>query len=653
MIGFALRRDMAFEWNGGKFRIQQLNEHGQALLLREVDGALQLVESKQLLSAFSAGELRRCELQIDGHKIDTKLFGRPLSDLKPYVQHEVRRRLHYLQYLGQHGTPCFMPSYLKLQIAEAAVEIGDTSPPCPTSIYRWWRRLTASGDPRSLIPRFDRRGRRGFRQSEDVLVWFKEAVEEAFLLSPGADGGDVYTRWCAKIKHANHLRTQFDQIRLPSRRTCYRFLSKVEMYDRICLKDGQNMASRKLGIVMARAATANILERVEADHTPLDLFVIDDKTLLPLGRPILTVYLDTYSRMPLGYHLNFSGTSADAVLSGLRHAILPKEPAAPVIPGLLVEHTWPCYGVMDCLVLDNGLEFHGNDLDAVALDLGLGLFFCPKRTPWFKGSVERYLGTLNYCFAHHLPGTSFARMADRKDYDPQKHAALTLAELVHVLEKWILDVYAQSFHRGLGTTPWAKWQEGLSRRVLTLPPDRQLLQRRIGKTVERSLRKPGIELHGLRYNGPALQPVLNRYGEGVEVRVVFDAADLGSIQVWAPDASDPVEVAALDVSYAKGLTLQQHKLIRRLALEDGRAAVDEDALHEAKMQLADCVATLMASRKQRDRRRAAAIHGKTSTNPKRELLPEKALQAASVARVPKPSGRPIPTASPRLKEALP
>lgn len=43
----------------------------------------------------------------------------------------------------------------------------------------------------------------------------------------------------------------------------------------------------------------------------------------------------------------------------------------------------------------------------------------------------------------------------------------------------------------------------------------------------------------LYYNGDALQPILKRYGEGVEVRVVFDPDDLGEVQVWGPDDPEP------------------------------------------------------------------------------------------------------------------
>ncbi|MDN3575695.1 DDE-type integrase/transposase/recombinase [Chitinimonas viridis] len=653
MNGFALRRNMDFEWHGGRFRIQQLNEHGQALLLREQDGVMQLVASEELLSAYSAGTLRQGELPARAKRFDVAIFGRPLSDLKPSVQREVKRRLHYLQRLEDYGAPNFTAAYLEPIISVIAAELDDSTPPSPTSIYRWWLRLSSTHDPRSLIPRFDRRGGKHTRQSDEVLSLLKTAIEDAYMQSPAATGADIYVRWKGKIRQCNRLRSEFDQLPTPSPRTCYRLLAEVEIYDRICLKEGEVAANRRLNIVMKGAVTTNILERVEVDHTPLDMFTIDDKTSLPLGRPILTVVLDHYSRHPLGYYLNFGGTSAHAVLSALRHAILPKRPPAITVPGLRIEHAWSCYGVMDSMVLDNGLEFHGNDLESVAFDLGIRLQYCPKRTPRFKGAIERFLKTLNYSFSHQMPGTSFARLADRNDYDPQKHALLTLSELVQVLEKWLIDIYAQTLHRGLGTTPWAKWHEGLSRRILTLPPDLQLLQRRIGQVAQRSLRRPGIELNGLHYNGPALQPILNRYGEKVRLKVAFDAADLGSIQVWAPDESDPVEVHAVDPAYANGLTLLQHRLIRKLVLENGRASQDLEALHEAKIQLADSIAALMSSRRQRDRRRAAAIHGKTSNSPKREIKVNESAPSTPSPRPSPQSNRPIPTAYPRLEEGQP
>ena len=619
MPGFSLRQNMDFEWDGAAYRIQQINDQGQVMLIRRSDARLSVVETEELLAAFLAGKLRKSRGAVDATSNDMPAYGRPMVELPVRVQQEVNRRRHYIEFVAAQGTPKYSPAYLVPIIEQAAKEYGDSRPPSPVTVYRWSRRLQHANEQRSLIPRIDLRGPAKARQAECSLAWLREAMEDAFRQSPGAACNDIYIRWKARIDRENYARTHSEQVSVPSKRTCYRLLAKVEMYDRIVLKEGQTTANRRLKIVLKGVSTTTIFERVEIDHTPLDLFVIDDRTWLPLGRPTLTIVLDHFSRMVLGYYLSFGGTSAHAALAALRHAILPKVPAVATIQGIEVKHRWPCYGVMDSIVLDNGTEFHGGDFDAAAFDLGIRLQYCPKHTPWFKGAIERFLKTLNHHFVHQLPGTSFARLADRGDYDPTKHAVLTMVELIHVLEKWILDIYAQSLHRGINMTPWAKWNEGLSRRIPVLPHDRQQLQRRIGKTTERSLRKTGIELNTLFYNGPTLQDILDRYGDGVRVKVVFDEEDLGAIQVWAPDAADPVEVPAIHHEYATGLTRLQHDLIRAQAIENGRQDLQLDALHAAKLQLTESIAHLMESRKQRDRRKAARAHGKTSTHPQREL----------------------------------
>jgi hypothetical protein len=68
-------------------------------------------------------------------------------------------------------------------------------------------------------------------------------------------------------------------------------------------------------------ATIEILERVEIDHTPLDLFVVDDDTGMPLGRPYVTLCIDDFSRCILGMHIGFTSPSYQSVVQfmGLGH----------------------------------------------------------------------------------------------------------------------------------------------------------------------------------------------------------------------------------------------------------------------------------------------------------------------------------------------
>lgn len=612
MTGFALRRDLVFDWNGTKFRIDRLPTHGDVVLERVEDGKFSIVERDHLLREYGCGNISAVA-PVRVSEASNLIFSRPLEDLPASVRQGYERRRHYLHIILDAGKPAFTRAYLRPLILMAAKQIGDDHPPCETTVYRWYCRFLASQDTRALIPRTDRRGPRNLRQDALILDMMSCAVEEAYKMSPQATGRSIYTLLMARIEREN--RTRLSSLRPPSLSTVYRMLARVEAYQRHALRDGKATADKRFRVVKSGVKTTQILERVEIDHTPLDLFLIDERTWLPLGRPTLTVVIDHFSRMLLGFHLSFDNPSTAAVIGALRHAILPKELAKEAMPGMKTEHKWNCYGRPDVLVVDNGLEFHGNDLESVAYDLGIRIQYCPKHQPRFKGVVERYLKTVNYFFAHQLPGTSFAHLHQRGDYDSQKHALLTFTEFNHLFEKWVVDVYSQTMHRGIGTTPWAKWAEGLTRREPELPTDLRTLQRRIGQVSERALRQDGIQLNGIRYNGDALAPILRAFGAGVQVRVLYDPQDLGEIQVWGPDDMEPVAVKALDQKYANGLTVRQNDMIRSLLREQGATKEDRASLERARCELSRSVGELMISRKQRDRRMAATIRGISSSKP--------------------------------------
>jgi putative transposase len=318
-------------------------------------------------------------------------------------------------------------------------------------------------------------------------------------------------------------------------------------------------------------------------------------------------------------------------MSAFRHAVLVKSPVTEVLANLKINHEWPCLGIPQVLVVDNGLEFHGMDLESVAYDLGMRIQYCPKHAPRFKGAIERFLKTINYFFAHQLPGTSMARLAERGDYDPAKHALLTMAEFQQILEKWILDVYAQTVHRGIKVTPWSKWQEGLQRVLPVMPDSAEALKQRIGCVAERSVRRDGIWLNNLNYTGEELGAILRRFGEGIRVRVLYDPEDLGVIRVWAPEQQEPVEVLAADFEYAKGLNKFQHDLICQQIRDNGAATEDRDARDFAKYEIARKVEELMTSRKLSSRRRSAAARG-ISSNVSTEAAASKPTVSSRVAR---------------------
>jgi len=613
MAGFALHKNMVFDWNGAEYRIDRIQPNGELLLERMGDGHLSIVSRELLLAEYREGKISAKTAESLSNRSLVPTFSRPLNELSEGIRKAVNRRKHYLDIILDHGIPVFTPDYLRPLIELAAAKIEDINPPGVITVYRWYRRFKLSSDPRSIIPRTDLRGPKKLRQNDRILQLVAEALEEAFKASPQATCRNVYTRLLGKIEIDNQRTLGTEPIKPPSLRTLYRLIARAEVYKIVVLKEGKAAADRRFRIGKIGVKTSRILERVEIDHTPLDLFLIDERTWLPLGRPTLTVVIDHYSRMLLGYYLSFDSPSTAAVMGSLRHAILPKNPAATVMPNLKTENAWPCYGRPEVMVVDNGLEFHSNDLESVAYDLGIRIQYCPKHTPRFKGVVERYLKTINYFFAHQLPGTSFAKFYQRGDYDPQKCALLTFAEFKHLFEKWVVDVYAQTLHRGMGTTPWTRWHDSISHYEPVLPDDLHTLQRRIGLVAERSLRRDGIFLHGIRYSGDEVGSILRGFGEGVKVRIVYDPEDLGEIQVWGPNDAEPVTVKALDYEFAQGLTVKQNKFIREQLREQGAADEDRAALERARYDLSRSIEELMTSRKHVSRRRSAALRGISSS----------------------------------------
>ena len=582
-----------------------------------MDGHTRICAFDELLSAYGEGQITVPEQASAKEPI--RKYSRPLADLPSHLQQEAKRRQAYLEALQNHGSYVLTPQRLTPIIAEIAQQLGDPKPPSPSSIYRWLSRFRNAEDVRALIPRYDRRGSNALRQPDKLLELFSEAVQEAFDASPAAIGANIYDRLLWKVDQENRLRHGEHRLAMPSRRTVYRMFKRIEAYDLTTLKYGKNAADRRFRIFKNGPIVEHILQRVEVDHTPLDYFLIDDRYQLPLGRPTLTILIDVYSRFPIGYFISFSPPSVEAVVGALRHAILPKKAAKPAITGVVVEHRWPCYGVMQELICDNGMEFLGTTLEAIALDLHIGLQFCPKRQPRFKGVIERFLKTVNYYFTHQMPGTSLARFTERGDYDPQKHAVLTLGEFTHLFEKWLLDVYAQTVHRGIGTTPWAKWHDGLQRMTPQLPGTLEDLRTRIGKAEVRKLNQEGLFLMGIRYAGPELEPILRTCGSGTPIRVVYDPSDLGSILAWPPKAEHPLTIAAADPDYAKGLTEFQHKTIRKMLREQGKKAANPQRLAEARHQLMQEVDALVQNRKLGKRKRAARLSGANSNQPEARM----------------------------------
>jgi putative transposase len=195
-----------------------------------------------------------------------------------------------------------------------------------------------------------------------------------------------------RIEEENRVRVPQDQLKMPSRPSVARRIAALDEERKLIAKQGKRATKRELQQYGETAYPTMPLERVEIDHTCADVIVIDEQDLLPLGRLTLTYCLDTATRYPLGYYLGFEPPSYLSAKECLYHAICPK---LDVPERYDTEHDWVAHGIPYTLVIDNGKEFIGQDLEDACSLLGIILQYTPVKTPHFKAAVERMFGTLN------------------------------------------------------------------------------------------------------------------------------------------------------------------------------------------------------------------------------------------------------------------
>lgn len=494
--------------------------------------------------------------------------------------------------------------------------------------YRWIGDYVNSGnDLRSLIPSVhDRGGKYESRLNSEMDALADIVIQDKFKIQEKVSVDDVRYELAVRVAEENRVRPGDNQLKMPSRATLARRIAKSNAHSEYKIKRQAN-SIRRADVQSGQTPYPNLpLERVEIDHTRSDLIVIDDRDNLPLGRLTLTFCLDTATRYPLGYYLGFEPPSYLTVMECLHHAICPKSDLRELYG---VEHEWQAYGVPSNLVIDNGKEFIGHDLEDACLLLGIVLQYTPVRTPQFKAGVERMFGSLNTMFFHTLPGTTFSNPGERGNYDSAKQSCVYLSDVDKMLNIFLLDFYAERFHHGLKGIPARQWEEKLRHGFApALPPSAEELSILLGRTTTRVLRPSGIEFSSLRYNCADLLGLRTRL-KGQPAKIKYHPSDLSYLYVYDSFEQQYIRVPALANEYTHGLSLWKHRVICQAVLEE-QDRVDLVALGKAKRKIQEIVDADRQRKRQGTRSRIARWD--TAGKPTRQAIVE--LEVENVAPVP-------------------
>lgn len=327
------------------------------------------------------------------------------------------------------------------------------------------------------------------------------------------------------------------------------------------------------------------LRVIQIDHTPADVILVDDVYRKPIGRPYITVAIDVYSRMIVGYYISLDAPSVTSVAMCIARAVLPKDD---LLREFDIQGEWNGFGMPHTIHVDNGADFKSDDLKKSCALYGINLEFRPMARPHYGGHIERLIGTLMQ-ETHELDGTTFSNIKERDEYQSEKKAALTLAEYEKWLLNYIVRIYHNRVHSATLRTPNEQYRIGIYGDDRTtgcgipkLPSDALTFIIDFLPSFRRTIQNTGINLDSLRYYDPCLNVFINSIDENKEKKkftVRRDPRDISYIWFFDPVLKQYFKVPLANQNLP-AMSLWEYNTIRN-HVKATNGAVNESLIYQA------------------------------------------------------------------------
>jgi len=468
------------------------------------------------------------------------------------------------------------------------------------NLVRQWRE--SGGSITSLVSKGSNGGKGGSRLTLSVEALISDTIADTYLSRQKLS--------IASLVRVIKERCYKSNIKPPAVNTVRSRIKKLQHDKVVILREGLD-AARKLKAVEGQCPKVdNPLDIVQIDHTLVDVIIVDTYNRQPIGRPWITIAIDIYSRCIVGFCLTLEAPSATSVGLCLSHVVIDKRPWLERI-GVGVE--WSMFGKPKVINVDNGSEFHSEALKRGCEVHGIKITYRPVGSPHYGGIIERVIGTMMK-MVHELPGTTFSNIIERGNYDSDKKASLTLAEL----EKWFalaISSYHLSVHSGIGEPPTNRWKKAVD---LGWKPF--YIQNATNFLVDflpilyRRIQRQGFIADHITYMSSSLKPWISDKEKGHKFIIRRDPRDLSNIYVLHPEENHYVKVSYGAIGNP-AITLWEHKLAIKRIKDEGRKAVNEEEIIKVIEKMRIVTTEAITKSKSARRKTARLEHLKNSKVP--------------------------------------
>ena len=372
-----------------------------------------------------------------------------------------------------------------------------------TTLYRWQERYKSTGTILGLISNKVGAKKGNTRLNNEIEILIKRIIDNYYLTIQKPSIQSVVDKVLAECKRMNII--------APHSNTIRNRIESITEYEKLKKQGNRGIARTKYEPAPNKFEADYPLQLIEIDHTPCDIILVDDEHRLPIGRPWITVAIDIYSRMIVGYYLSMNAPSVTSVGMCVSNTILPKDT---LLAKFDVNSNWNVWGFPETIHVDNGADFRAEAVKKAGLAHGINIEFRPVGRANFGGHIERVIGTLMHEI-HNLPGTTFSNIKQRGEYDSDANASMTFFEFEKWLVTFITKIYHKRVHNSLSLTPEQQWEEGLfgdenSIGFIQKPSSNSTIILDFLPIYERTIQKNGVNIGGLNYYDHVLRTKINQ-----------------------------------------------------------------------------------------------------------------------------------------------
>ncbi|MCT7511735.1 Mu transposase C-terminal domain-containing protein [Aliarcobacter cryaerophilus] len=448
-----------------------------------------------------------------------------------------------------------------------------------TTLYRWQERYKSTGTILGLISNKVGAKKGNTRLNSEIEILIKRIIDSYYLTIQKPSVQSVVDKVLAECKKMNII--------APHSNTIRNRIESISEYEKLKKQGSKSIARTKYEPAPNKFEAAYPLQLIEIDHTPCDIILVDDEHRLPIGRPWITVAIDIYSRMIVGYYLSMNAPSVTSVGMCVSNTILPKDT---LLAKFDVNSNWNVWGFPETIHVDNGADFRADAVKKAGLAHGINIEFRPVGRANFGGHIERVIGTLMHEI-HNLPGTTFSNIKQRGEYDSDANASMTFFEFEKWLVTFITKIYHKRVHNSLSLTPEQQWEEGLfgdenSIGFIQKPSSNSTIILDFLPIYERTIQKNGVNIEGLNYYDHVLRTKINQTENGKKKQFIFkrDPRDISYIWFYEESTKEYFKIPVANQNMPS-MTAWEFDSIKTNLKNKGLKRVNQDAILEAREEL--------------------------------------------------------------------